>query len=244
MKTLFKFLMLISITVYLFFAFTHFNQESGKENCVALKILVTDSLHAGFITPTEVDRILRSAGVYPVGKPMRQIESMKIENLLLKNPFIKEATVYKTANNNLHILITQRLPLLRIMADNGDNYYIDEHGQAMNPMGYVADLAVATGHINKKYAKTSLAELGRFLRKNAFWDQQIEQIYVDKDQRISLVPRVGNQIIRLGTTDSISKKFRNLRNFYEKVLPTVGWNKYQEINIAHTNQIVCVKTEY
>ena len=127
---------------------------------------------------------------------------------------------------------------MRIMADNGDDYYIDDKGNLMNPQGYSADLVVATGSISKSLAKTQLIKLGRFLRDDAFWNNQIEQIYVSPDQRMQLVPRVGGHVIAFGNTDSISQKFRNLYAFYEKVMPQVGWNKYAEISVEHISQII------
>ncbi|MBR1711829.1 MAG: cell division protein FtsQ/DivIB [Alloprevotella sp.] len=241
MRALLKLLLLAGIIVYLAFAFTRFTRTGDNSQCSGVDIVVSDSSHAGFITSAEADRILRSTGIYPTGKAMKDISSQEIEQVLRKNPFIQEAVCYKTADNRLNVLISQRLPLLRVMAESGEDYYIDERGFAMEPMGYVADLAVATGHISKNFAKTRLAQLGRYLRDNSFWNDQVEQISVTKDQNVDIVPRVGDQIIHLGTPDSIPKKFRNLMAFYQKVMPEVGWNKYSEIDVRHVNQIVCTK---
>ena len=54
---------------------------------------------------------------------------------------------------------------------------------------------------------------------------------------------MGNQVIHLGRPDSLQKKFRNLMAFYEKVMPEVGWNKYTNIDISHTNQIIALKRD-
>ena len=54
-------------------------------------------------------------------------------------------------------------------------------------------------------------------------------------------PRVGQQIIRFGAIEKIEKKFDNLKLFYDKVMPVVGWNKYHELNIAYTNQVIGIK---
>lgn len=243
MKTALKLLLLLGLIVYLVFAFTDFTQRGDNSTCTGMDIAVADSHHAGFITPPEADRILRKSAYYPVGKKMKDVNSKKIESELKKNPFIKDVVCYKTPGNRLSVLVSQRLPLLRIIARNGDDYYIDERGFVMEPLGYVADLAVATGHIDKAFAKKELTKLGLFLRDNDFWNDQVEQIHVDENRKIDLIPRVGDQVIHLGTTDSIPKKFRNLMAFYEKVMPEVGWNKYKRIDIGRTNQIVCVKRD-
>ena len=58
---------------------------------------------------------------------------------------------------------------------------------------------------------------------------------------MEIVPRVGDQIVYLGTLDNFQKKLRNLRIFYDKAMGTVGWNKYKRINLEYDNQIICTK---
>lgn len=243
MKTAFKLLMLLGIIIYLGFAFTRFAEESDYATCGGVDIIIADSTHAGFITADEADRVLRNSGLYPVGKRMKNINSRQIEDALLKNPFIKEATCYKTNGRRLNIMLSQRLPLLRVMANDGKDFYIDDRGYEMEPLGYVADLIVATGKVDTAFTKRYLVDLGLFLRDNEFWNDQIEQINIDESGKADLIPRVGNQVIHLGRPDSLQKKFRNLMAFYEKVMPEVGWNKYTNIDISHTNQIIALKRD-
>ncbi|MFR1986706.1 MAG: cell division protein [Prevotellamassilia sp.] len=243
MKTLFKLLLLFGLVAYLFFAFTKFSHHSDTSPCEHLNLTIADSAHAGFITYEEAERILRQNGVYPIGKRMDQINNLKIEKALKKNAFIDSVACYKSPNGTVNILIVQRLPLMRILADNGDSYYLDQKGNQMNPKGYHADIAVATGSISRKFARRELVKLGRFLKEDDFWDKQIEQIHVLPNGHLKLIPRVGAHTIYLGTTDSLSLKFRNLYTFYEKVLPQVGWNKYEEISVENVSQIVGTKIE-
>ena len=169
---------------------------------------------------------------------MSRISGLEIEKLLAKNSFIESAQCYKSPNGALNILIEQRLPVMRILADNGENSYIDSHAHTTQPQGYVADLVVATGKIDKRFAQTRLLALGTYIKNNPFWEDQIEQVFVEPNHHVQLVPRVGGHIIHFGTTDSIETKFRNLYTFYQKVLPDVGWNKYAEISVENTSQVV------
>lgn len=242
MKTLSKLLMLLALMVYLVYVFVHYSDKEDTTTCEAIDIVVSDSTHAGFITSTEADRILREGGgIYPVGKSMSEVSLSKIEDTLKKNPFVEEAICYRTSSPRVRVEITQRLPLMRVIADSGDDYYLDDEGTIMNSMGYVANMAIATGNISRTFSSKELTKIGRFLRTNDFWDDQIEQIHVANEHEIDIYPRVGDQIIHIGTADSLQKKFRNLMAFYKKVLPEVGWNKYSEIDVTHPDQIVCVK---
>ena len=63
-------------------------------------------------------------------------------------------------------------------------------------------------------------------------------MHINPNKKVDLYPRVGQQIIRFGAIEKIEKKFDNLKLFYDKVMPVVGWNKYYELNIAYTNQVI------
>ena len=78
-----------------------------------------------------------------------------------------------------------------------------------------------------------------YINRDDFWSAQIDQIYVDGNDEIDLIPRVGNHIIHLGSAENFEDKLRNLGVFYDRVLPEVGWNKYSRINLAYKDQIVC-----
>lgn len=243
MKTFLKLLLLAGLLVYLCFAFLRFTGGRDKSRCTSVAMLVTDSAHAGFITEAEVRKILEKNRLYPVGREMDSIDSQLIETTLQKNPFISKAVCYKTPGGRVNVAVTQRLPLLRVMNAAGDDYYMDEKGYVMRPMNYVADIAVVTGHADRNFTRKYLVPIGMELRDNPFWDRQIEQINVTEDKEVELVPRVGDQIIHLGAPTDISKKLANLRKFYERVLPVVGWNKYSRIDLEFENQIICTKNQ-
>ena len=236
-------LLVVGALGYLAFALFDLSGRGTQDVCNTVEIRIMDSSRAGFITREEVERVLGDAKVGLVGQRLDDINSEAVQHTLLKNPFISEATCYKTPDGRFNILVSQRLPLMRVMAANGDDYYIDASGRAMKPMGYSADLPVATGRITKTFARDTLLRLGLFLRDNDFWNDQIEQADVRADGSVDLVPRVGNGLVHLGTLDDLDVKFRNLRALYDKVLPTVGWNKYALINVEHTNQIICKKNK-
>lgn len=56
-----------------------------------------------------------------------------------------------------------------------------------------------------------------------------------------MVPRVGSQIVVLGTTDDYKKKMERLKKLYVSGFSKVGWNKYKKIDLTYDNQAVCTK---
>lgn len=233
-----------ALAVYLLMAVTVFNKpESRNVVCTRVDIRIADGLVNGFLGDTEIESQLKASNLYPLGQPLSQVNVRNIEESLLHNPFVKEAQCYKTQGGKVIILLTQRLPVMRVKAENGDDYYLDGNGNVMPHTRYASDLVVATGHISRNYAKTYLATMGEDLLHNRFWNNQIEQLHVLQDGGLELVPRVGDHIVYLGSPTNIPQKLMRLEKFYRYGLNVAGWNKYSYISLEFDNQIVCKKRE-
>jgi cell division protein FtsQ len=89
----------------------------------------------------------------------------------------------------------------------------------------------------------SLFELSSFIAASDFWNAQISQIYVESNGDYVLIPRVGNHKIIMGKPIDIEEKFANLKLFYQKGLPRVGWNEFSAVNLSFKHQIVCTKRQ-
>jgi Cell division protein FtsQ. len=229
---------------YLLIAITAFNVQPVGMVCKDIEVVLKDSIQSGFITRTEVTSLLMKKKQYPVGKSMESVLCRALEDSLQKHPLIDEIECYKTPYGNVVIEIKQRIPMLRVMNNKGENYYIDNKGEIMPPEAkYIAHLAIVTGTVDRTFAKKELYDFARFLHDNPFWAAQIEQINVLSTKEIELVPRVGDHIIFLGKMKDFENKLQRLREFYKKALNKVGWNKYERINLEFSNQIICTKRE-
>ncbi|MCF0236707.1 MAG: cell division protein FtsQ [Bacteroidaceae bacterium] len=241
MRTAIKLLILLLMMGYLIFAVVKFATHEDTAQCKSVNIVIADSTKATLITAEDVEKMLRKYNLHPLGRSIKDIKQIDIEQRLSADPFIKKALCTVTPGENVQIFVAQRLPLLRIMAENGDDYYIDDKGYRMAARGYEADLAVVTGHVTEQFAKKHLTHFGLLLRDDPFWNAQIAQIHVQPNSDLDLAVRVGNQIVHLGKAENIERKLRNLRAFYDKVLPNVGWHKYKEISVAYENQVIGIK---
>jgi cell division protein FtsQ len=183
-----------------------------------------------------------------------------LENKLSNNHSIKDAQVYKTVDGELVINVKQRRPIVRIFSKN-ESYYIDEKGDLM-PLSnkYTARLLVVNGEINEPFAKRYLFnynnledsfarktmlddifKISSYIDNSEFWKAQIEQIHVNKELGLELVPKVGNHKIVLGGIEHLESKFEKLMIFYKKGLSKTGWNEYSVLNLKYKNQVVCTK---
>ncbi len=230
----------IILGVYLIFAITAFNQpDDAKAVCTQVDINIEDGKVDGFLGGSEIKEQLKKAKIYPQGQPMKQIDVRKIEETICQNPFVENAECYKTQGGHIKVNLTQRLPVMRIKANNGDDYYVDTHGEIMPNTRYTSNLVIATGHINRSFAQKRLAYIGNFIMKSSFWNSQIEQLNILEDGTIEMVPRIGDHIVYLGSASSIPQKFDRLEKFYRYGLSVAGWNKYSYINMEFNNQIIC-----
>jgi cell division protein FtsQ len=234
----------IGIGIYLLLAITTFNSPAEDELvCNEVHITIKQDVVKGFLTPTEVKRMLDENGINPRGKQLKDVNVRTIEEKLEQQELIDNAECYKAQNGAVHISINERVPVMRVMAGDGDDYYIDNDGNAMQNTGYTCNLMVATGSISRPYAKRVLAPLGKVVMNNDFWRNQIVQINVLPDSTVEMVPRVGEHIIYLGPPTGVTRKLERLRKFYQYGLGQAGWNKYSRISVEYSNQIVCKKNK-
>jgi len=218
--------------------------------CSDVKVLIPGS--RSFIDRAEIDSILLAKQGPLVGRFLNRINIHLLENTLKANPFIEMAKIYADMDGVIHVRIEQREPVLRILNLTNQDFYIDQNGfKIPTSPNFTAGVLVASGFIPEDFngrVDTLKTGIGRdlyatalFIRKDTLWNDQIEQLFVNAQNEIEMVPRVGNHKIILGNADSLQVKFRNLLLFYKEALPKAGWDAYKTINLKYANQIVCVK---
>ena len=227
---------------YLVVAMTRLNRQPADAVCRDIVLNIgQDARPEGFITEAELKKLLKKGNLYPQGKKMDDIRCRDIESYLKKSPFIENAECYKSPTGHICIEVTQRIPVLRIMANNGDQYYLDSKGNSIPLSGYAAHLPVVTGQVTHKNAEPLLQELSLCIQQDSFWNSQIEQIHVTPAGELEMIPRVGDHVVFLGKPKDIEGKLNRLKTFYQKALNKVGWNKYTRISLEFNNQIICTK---
>ena len=68
-------------------------------------------------------------------------------------------------------------------------------------------------------------------------------MHVEKNQRIIIIPKIGDDHIVLDHTDGLAEKLSNLRQWYKELAKTNSWDKYNEFNISYNDQVVVKNTE-
>lgn len=238
----------LAVATYIVYAM--YIQPEQKEDtiCQGVVFSIAEDPYARFVNESDIRELLSDKHINPQGKKMKDVDLSQIEQTIRRCQYIDSVECFKTSQDKVCVYIVQRTPVMYIMPDSmSSSYFIDSRGRVINSTHYSTNMIVATGSITKQYAIKHLVVLGNFLCQNHFWNDQIEQIHVSKEHNgeivIDCVPRVGNQIIHLGTIDDFETKFNRLKQFYEKAMPLIGWNHYSRFNLKYANQIICTKAK-
>lgn len=257
MRRFLKILALIPV-LYLIVLPVYLASSTNTKPCGGIIIEIKDSSDFHFVTRKQLLNLAYGNSARILGQPLKKINLLEIEKRINVLRELRVAEVYRTIDGNVHIYADQREPVMRLIPDGGGDYFVDEDGVIVRRRNlYTPRLHIVGGNINissamlngisvmdtsiKNTILKDIYELVNYINDDDFWSAQIDQIYVDDNNQIDLIPRVGNQTVHLGTIENFKGKLRNLEAFYDKVLPEVGWNKYSIINLEFKDQIVCKK---
>ena len=236
-------------------------RESDKVPCASIKIEVDNNSGNFFVTDADVRSMIFSKGDSLIGSPITSIPIAVYERHITANPSVKRAEVYTKHNGVFAVKVYQREPILRVFNSDGDSFYLDKEGSVMPTSdNYTARVPVASGFIMEKRYEMQrhnvvemsdslknisclddLFKLASFIRNNEFWKAQIQQIRVEPNGELTLIPTVGDHHILLGRTDKMEQKFKKLLLFYKNGLNKTGWNQYSRINLKYKDQVICTK---
>lgn len=223
--------------------------KSYDKVCNKVVIQIDNQFKNYFITDSDVLDLITLNGTSPlIGKPFSEINLKEIENAIGANPYVLNAEAYKAITGNLVIFINQQRPIARIIRDDGPDAYITRKGTVV-PVSpyYTARVMILRGSYADDLIKNhldnpenrKLLQLLQFIYQDEFWNSQIAEIEVDKQQHVTLYPQVTRQKIEFGPPEEIDSKFRKLEIFYQEILPHKGWNHYTSVNLKFRDQIIC-----
>lgn len=242
-----------------------------KENdllCSKINInILRDPLHENYFVSEDAIRQLIAKHFGQIeNSPLKNIDVNYLERLMYTNPWVYRANVYLSIDGVTDIEIEQRQPILRIINEKNESYYMDSNGKLMLwSADYTPRVLIASGYIKETYAEWNksaapeiinndtlktrtllddLYSMAKFILADEFWAAHVDQIYVNKDGELELVPKVGEHKIIFGSSDEMAEKFWKLKTFYKEGLNFTGWENYDTLNLKFDNQVVCTKAVF
>lgn len=223
---------------YLLFAMIFFPAQVGYPVCSEICIRVNDQSERSFVSEKELREYIATTCGELVGDSISYKQLSMLEETLKKHPMLRRANVWCSPEGALHLKVSQRVPVLRVLAD--ENYFVDSDRRVMPVRSTTASyVPVVTGRVSQHLAKGELFDFVCWLEKQDYWQAQIAQINVVRPQMIELVPRVGSGVIILGSLDDYESKLKKLKKLYKDGFSKFGWNEYKEIDLRFKGQVVC-----
>lgn len=254
----------VSLVIGLLITMGFVNKQQDALLCNSLNVSVNQDDDLYFLDKLDIVQLIKDRGDSIIGQPKATVNVSEIEKALNSHADIANAEVYMSINGEVKVEVEQRKPVVRVINLDGDSYYIDNEGKFM-PLSnkYTAKVLVANGIMSEPFIKRytySISDIGKdsllnatsmldeiyamakYINADKFWSSQIQQIYINNDRDMEIVPIVGDQKIIFGDTTFMDEKFKKLLTFYQQGLNTTGWwDKYSTINLKFKNQIVCTK---
>jgi cell division protein FtsQ len=231
----------IGFTIYYAYA------ERESVRCQSIVVNINpNSPH--FMSEKEIEDMIEKSGEPIIGHRLSSIDINKLTAKLTSFSTLNNVEIFRKVDSKgfsftgkLVISVDERTPIIRFKNATDDYYMAADGVKIPVSQGYVERIMLATGTIPDDVIKKDLLKMAEFVNKNEFWRAQIEQVFVQANGQLLLLPQVGDYIIEFGTPDDYELKFRNLKAVYQQGFKNLGWNKYKIISVKYRNQVVCTK---
>ncbi len=229
------------------FVFANSNKQDEKLHGIHVDI---ENTELSFVTTDDIQTLVRSNHVEVNKSVINQIRIDALENKIRENKWVKDAEMYITANHDIMIKVSQRVPAVRINQTDSNEYayYLDAQANPIELSAqYIARVPVVTAPelgytIQDLHLKNDLVKVALYIQADSFWNAMISQIHVNDQRQIELIPALGDHLIQLGTADDLDSKMKRILAFYQNGLTTLDWNRYNEIDVRFAHQIVARNT--
>ena len=228
-------------------AFTERKQAGVAVKDITIKI---DNLHANhFLDESDIMDLMQFNADNLKGASIDEVSMKGIEKKIERQPYIKKADLYSDLKGNLVVKAELRMPIARIVRNDGADGYIAEDGTIM-PVSekFTSRVVLVSGayvsqmlkqaNMNNGEETRKIMDLINRIRENEFWHAQIAQLDIDGGSRVTFFPQVGDEKIEFGKPENFDVKFKKLMIFYKEILPRTGWNKYNRVNLEYEGQII------
>jgi cell division protein FtsQ len=232
------------------FALIAFTERMKGEVTVRAVHVTLENIHENhYLDETDIMKLMRLDPENVKGASLSQLNFRDIEQRIRQSPYVDNAELYSDLKGNLMVNVSLRRPVARFVQQDGPDAYLAADGTVMPVSGKFSSRVLLisgdfvpaflkAGNILQLQEGKQVMLMLNTIREDNFWNAQIAQIDIDSKGRSVLFPQVGDERIEFGKPEDLEVKFRKLKIFYKEILPRVGWNKYNRINLEYEGQVV------
>lgn len=167
-----------AVFVYIVWAGSAVRRERTASRIRSLTVEVVDSTSQGYlVTGAQVRRWISQGGIGTVGTPVAEVDLTGIERLIARNGFVDEVAAYVSGRGELHVTITPREPLLRLLTD-GRNSYVTSEGYVFEaPRASSLYVPVVTGPYRPPFPTSWVGDVRTYIdRRKQEIDARIAEL--------------------------------------------------------------------
>lgn len=219
-------------------------------NCAEPSVAIDHDENRMFLDYADVVEMVRQVCNQQAAIPVVETSLSQIEERINAHPAVKNADVWFGVGGNLHIRISQRHPIALIENLKGEKCYLDRDGYTFPAdIGQPARVVFANGfihcapsgdHISRNPGLNAVYSLASELHRQEFWNAWIEQVWVEPDTQMIMIPKWGKHEIRMGHPEHINGKLNKLSIFYRHALSADGWKSYRVLDARFRGQVIAI----
>lgn len=214
------------------------NTQAASDKCRHMLIDIVNTDSVAFVTKASILNMVNSSELNPEGKAISQINTDKIEQVLNASEYIENSECVIQENNNIHITVTQLIPILRVF-DGDESYYLNKDGKRMNASSrFHTDVPIVSGKFTHHADALIVQPIAEYVQKDKTLRDLVTMYSVKNPNNIIIVPCIYGHVINFGNNQGIENKFKKLKKFYQEVMPEKGWLTYDTITLKWDHQIV------
>ena len=243
-KLILKWLILLALLSYIAIASMWAIDYAEQQTLDNIVINIDKNSPTKFVTKEGVIQKLGKTADKIKHTPIAELNIEKLERQLSQDNSFENVECYITSDNKLQIDIVPMIPEIRVFSPDGKSYYINKDGKRIDTGNeFFMDVPVVTGNFDQKFPAKNILPVTRHIAADDYLKNLITMIEVKSATNILLYPCIKGQVINIGDTTELTKKFDNLTLFYRKVMNHKGWETYDTISVKFRNQIVATRRD-
>ena len=243
-KLILKWLILLALLSYIAIASMWAIDYAEQQTLDDIVINIDKNSPTKFVTKEGVAQKLGKTADKIKHTPIAELNIEKLERQLSQDNSFENVECYITSDNKLQIDIVPMIPEIRVFSPDGKSYYINKDGKRIDTGNeFFMDVPVVTGNFDQKFPAKNILPVTRHIAADDYLKNLITMIEVKSATNILLYPCIKGQVINIGDTTELTKKFDNLTLFYRKVMNLKGWETYDTISVKFRNQIVATRRD-
>lgn len=163
-------------------------QHAATTVVQGLDVVILDSLPDETLVSRDlVQKWITQGGISTTGVAISEVDLVGIENVIRSNGFVSRANAYTTHDGVLHVVVSQRKPLMRLLVDDYDCYVTQEGFVFPAPGKSSVYVPVVTGSYQPPLERGYVGVVGDYI--SSLIDESNERISALQQEKKPLFER-------------------------------------------------------